>query len=168
MEELFVSTAPQPTRGSIPQPPRNLPGAEDPLTCHMCGSVEKNHPRLTCWQRRIDELGKTNWELGLIPPTSPSNGRPFLLLRRRNGDIVEELFVSPPMSYRQLALTQDAYDYFKTPPHSAAYTPEQSVRKFSSQPHPQTCRPLETIEEEDSTRSPTPVSRKDVVLNVEE
>merc|ERR1712020_64344 len=90
LEELFVSTTPQPTSGSIPQTPRAVPGTEDPPTCHLCGSVEKSHPTLTCWQRRIDELGKDNWELGLIPTTQPLNHRPILLLRRRSGDIVDE------------------------------------------------------------------------------
>ena len=95
LEELFVSTIPQPTRGYIPQTLRAVLGTEDPLACHLCGSVEKSHPSLTCWAKKIEELGKSNWELGLTPPTSPLNRRPILSLRRRRGDIVVELLCHP-------------------------------------------------------------------------
>ena len=126
VEELFASTVPQPTSGSTLQTPRAVIGTEDPLACHLCGSVELNHPSLTCWGKRIDELGTTNWELGVIPPTPPLNRRPILSLRRRGGGLVEEIFVSPPLSYRQIPLTQKAYDdYLITPPHPVVQTQEQ-------------------------------------------
>ena len=125
-EELFVSTVPQPTKCSIPQTPGVVLGTEDPLACHLCGSADPKHPSLTCWERRINELGTTNWEIGVIPPsTPPLNRRPILSLRRRSGEILEELFASPPLTYRQFALTQKAYDDFITPPNPIVQTQEQ-------------------------------------------
>ena len=123
-------TVPQPTGGSTPQTYQAVLRTEDPPACHLCGSVDPKHSSMRCWQKRIHELGTTNWELGVItPPAPPSNCPPLLSLKHGSGDTVVELFVSPPLSYRQTALTQRAYDDFNTPPNPAAQTPEQSPRE---------------------------------------
>ena len=101
-------------------------------------------------------MGNTNWELGLTPLTPPLNRRPILSLRRRGGDIVEELFVSPPLSYRRLALTQKAYDDFITPPHPVAQRPDQSTRETEKPVVPQ---PTGT------SKPPTRQAGKSVVLS---
>merc|ERR1712001_37922 len=74
---------PRPTGGSNPQP-----------ACDLCGSVDPTHPSVTCWQKRIEELGAKNWELGVSPLTPPFSRHPILSLRRGYNDIVEELIAS--------------------------------------------------------------------------
>ena len=69
----------------------NVLRIEDSPACGICGSVDPTHPLLTCWQKRIEELGSRDWELGVSPLTPPFNRHPILSLRRGSDDIVEEI-----------------------------------------------------------------------------